>query len=389
MGYFMDMHTDSCVAEHHGDDPLLVSGAGKSGSDVVHGTAGNDRMTGGAGTDYLYGDDGKDKLTGSAGDDFLSGGAGADFINGSAGIDEASYAGSSEAIVIDLDRDIAEGGDATGDSLKNIEAVLGTIFDDYIMGDRGENFFHGSGGRDSLFGAAGDDWLDGGDGDDFLVGGEGDDTLRSGQGADTIEGGEGFDTLTFWSSGEGVAVDLRLGRGFGGDANGDTYAGIEAVKGSRDHGDSLVAHDKGAVLKGYGGDDHLIGGAGADDLNGGLCCDTLEGGDGKDMLFGEDGADTLDGGDGDDLLTGGWREDILTGGGGADQFKFRKGDGADTITDYEAGLDRIVFCDGETTWRDIRTVEEEGDTIIYYGDGDSILVEDATAGEVWEMFKFF
>ena len=49
------------------------------------------------------------------------------------------------------------------------------------------------------------------------------------------------------------------------------------------------------------------------------------------------GADTLTGGDGDDVLKGRKGDDTLAGGKGNDTFRFRPGNGADTITDFETG----------------------------------------------------
>lgn len=72
----------------------------------------------------------------------------------------------------------------------------------------------------------------------------------------------------------------------------------------------------------------------------------FKGSTGKDVFTGYDhddrlksgaGNDVLDGGKGDDLIQGGAGNDKLTGGEGADTFVFAKGDGKDTITDFEAG----------------------------------------------------
>ncbi len=49
-------------------------------------------------------------------------------------------------------------------------------------------------------------------------------------------------------------------------------------------------------------------------------------------------------GAGPDRIDGRAGDDTLTGGGGADRFVFRPGDGADTITDFAFGLDRILFA---------------------------------------------
>ena len=69
----------------------------------------------------------------------------------------------------------------------------------------------------------------------------------------------------------------------------------------------------------------------------------------KDLLDNraDGGDDTLNGGKGDDVLFGGAGNDTLTGGEGADQFVFlaNSNNGNDVITDFQAGVDKVVFAD--------------------------------------------
>jgi Ca2+-binding RTX toxin-like protein len=204
--------------------------------------------------------------------------------------------------------------------------IDGTNFNDNLYGSGGPDEIHGRFGNDSLFGAGGNDWLfgeqgndylAGGAGDDLLDGGTGDDTLVGGSGADTLIGGEGFDTASYASSFQSVFVDLATNTGVFGDAQGDTFSGIDKVVGSS-FSDGLFADDSGVVLDGGAGDDLLIGGAGWDVLVGGTGHDTLEGGLGLD---------------------------VLTGGAGADHFVFNRGDGHDLVTDFQQGVDKIVLGD--------------------------------------------
>jgi Ca2+-binding RTX toxin-like protein len=74
----------------------------------------------------------------------------------------------------------------------------------------------GGNGADQLFGIEGSDTLKGGGGNDRIVGGAG---------ADVLSGGSGVDTLDYTFSAITVSVDLAIGRGFGGDAEGDTFSG--------------------------------------------------------------------------------------------------------------------------------------------------------------------
>lgn len=89
------------------------------------------------------------------------------------------------------------------------------------------------------------------------------------------------------------------------------------------------------------GDDTVNGGLGSDTIDGGIGNDWLIGEAGADRLTGGIGADRLQGGKGADILTGGAGNDALGGGAGADVFVFTGNTGADRITGFEDGLDRI------------------------------------------------
>jgi len=105
------------------------------------------------------------------------------------------------------------------------------------------------------------------------------------------------------------------------------------------------------LLNGGGGNDTVIGNTGNDIVMGEAGNDQLQGNDGIDILIGGAGNDNLNGGAGDDNLIGGTNndvlvgdagKDILTGGYGADTFVFVKStEGADIITDFAAGSDKI------------------------------------------------
>lgn len=147
------------------------------------------------------------------------------------------------------------------------------------------------------------------------IGGAADDTIAGGAARDRIDGQAGNDRLA-----GGAGQDLLRGR----------------------WGDD--------TLLGQAGADQVIGGGGADLATGGDGSDWIEGGDGNDTIFGGAGHDTLLGGAGNDRavggtardrIEGGTGDDTLTGGAQADLFIFRAGDGADQITDFQPGVDRI------------------------------------------------
>ncbi len=198
------------------------------------------------------------------------------------------------------------------------DTLFGSAGADEIHGRFGNDFLSGGGGNDWLFGEEGNDSLSGGAGNDRLDGGSGDDTLTGGAGADALIGGDGFDTANYASSFQSVYVNIATNTGVYGDAQGDTFSGIDKVIGSS-FSDGLFADDSGMVLGGGAGDDLLVGGAGLDVLNGGTGSDTLEGGLGLD---------------------------VLTGGAGADYFVFNRGDGPDLVTDFQQGIDKIALGDG-------------------------------------------
>lgn len=62
-----------------------------------------------------------------------------------------------------------------------------------------------------------------------------------------------------------------------------------------------------------------------------------------DYLAGTAGADVISGGHGNDFLEGGAGNDTLTGGRGADTFMIRANGGHDTVTDFNAGEDVVMF----------------------------------------------
>ncbi len=159
--------------------PLPVTNAGTPANNTLNGTANRDFMVGHRGDDTISGVGNADVLIGGQGDDLLEGGPEADRQNGGNGQDTASYASSGGAVTINLQSRIAQGGDAQGDHLRNIENVIG------------------SGGNDSLTGDTGDNILDGREGNDTLEGGLGDDTFR-------ILPNAGADTITDFEAGPGT-----------------------------------------------------------------------------------------------------------------------------------------------------------------------------------------
>ena len=129
---------------------------------------------------------------------------------------------------------------------------------------------------------AGNDELLGGAGDDRLYGGEGDDFLHGGIGADALDGGAGRDWADYSRADTRVEADLSTG-GTVGDAAGDSYVGMENLKGSK--------FDD--ILSGDAGLNHIDGGTGDDRIDAGAGDDRVRGGEGADAMTGGEGVDTL------------------------------------------------------------------------------------------------
>ncbi|MGL4813097.1 MAG: calcium-binding protein, partial [Beijerinckiaceae bacterium] len=142
------------------------------------------------------GDNSSDTIRLLDGNNVIEGRGGADFIYGGTGIDTASYESSEAGVSINLNSSFSQsGGDAENDFLHDIENIIGSELDDFIVGDGVANKLEGRSGKDFLSGAGGDDTLEGGAGNDTLKGGDGRDTLKGGVDNDKLDGGAGIDTL--------------------------------------------------------------------------------------------------------------------------------------------------------------------------------------------------
>ena len=224
-----------------------------------------------------------------------------------------------------------------------------------------ENFVAGS-GNDAVTGNDAANRLEGRAGDDTLTGGVGDDTLAGGNGADRLNGGPGGDTLWYGASDAGVHVDLAAGTARGGHAEGDTFASIEGLIGSR-HADTLTGGAGNDTLSGGGGADRLAGGAGFDWLRYGesdagvdvsIAAGTARGGHAAgdrfasiEGIIGSRHADTLTGGAGNEGLEGGAGSDRLDGGAGRDTLWYAASD-AGVHVDLGAGTARGGHAAGDT-----------------------------------------
>ena len=419
--------------------------------------------------DVLRGDSAANRLDGGAGDDTLAGGLGADTLAGGAGAhDLADYGSETADIAIDLSTQSGTGGSAQGDSLTGVEEVQGGSGDDTLTGDGFDNRLAGGSGDDVLRGTNGADTMDGGTGIDTadygfgfwgpgegvvinlgtgfaatgpaqgdvllgienvigtnqadqITGDAGDNRLEGGAGRDYLSGGSGGrDTAAYVHSSGAVSVDLAIGQGSGGDAEGDTLAGIDDLVGS-DGADTLAGNAGANLLVGGAGLDRLLGRGGADTLLGdgydeaSYLGDTvgvavslldgtgtggdaegdvltgirdLQGGNGNDTLTGDAGFNQLDGFVGDDLLIGGPGADVLLGGAGNDTVSYAGmqagidasiavGGASDGDLYYDNGIEAIIGGAGDDTLtgdhRANMLAGGEGDDILEGGVGNDLL----------------
>jgi Ca2+-binding RTX toxin-like protein len=325
---------------------------------IIKGNKWIDWLSGTDSHDFIYGYGASDLIWAGDGNDYVEGGDGADFMDGGDGEDTLSYIDyqpQKYAVPLGVHVSLTSGTGGPGweDTFSNFENIAGSNYSDHLWGDSGENWLLGWDDNDFLYGEGGDDHLLGLDADDELTGGGG---------ADQLDGGAGIDTAYYNSSSAGVHVSLLNGKGYYGDAAGDTFYEIENITGS-DHDDELWGDDKDNVLYGGDGKDLLKGGGGADTLVGSGGDDTAYYSDSPEYVyvkldgingFGSNGTAegdklawiaNVNGSDYDDTLEGDWEDNTLKGGKGDDDLQGHGG--ADTL-DGGKGVDTAQYVDSDT-----------------------------------------
>ncbi|MBL6954741.1 MAG: calcium-binding protein [Alphaproteobacteria bacterium] len=334
---------------------------GTSGDDILFGTAFDDWLDGLDGIDVLNAGDGQDGLSGGIGNDFLYGGAGDDWLNGGPGddlldggangpnVDTVDYGDSPSGVNINLATGTANDGWGGTDTLINIEGVVGSSFDDVLIGDGGYNWFrpgagndyvdaaggfdvlfysdpglngviidldagtaqgldafgnvfndivlnfeavHGSFGNDIITLAIGDGYAFGQAGNDEIYGQAGNNNLIGGSGDDILDGGADWDSVDYYDDGNDGFSAITQGAvvDLGAGTATDGWGGTDTLFNIESVGGSQLDD----VIVGDGNDNHLTGGAGNDNIDGAVGHDYVVGGSGNDNLTGGSGNDTLD-----------------------------------------------------------------------------------------------
>lgn len=115
-------------------------------------------LIGNAGNNQLLGTAFDDVIKAAGGNDILLGGLGNDVLNGGAGIDTASYANAAQGVYVSLALTTPQDTHGAGiDTLIGIENLVGSQFNDTLIGGIGDNVLTGGAGADRLSGRAGAD----------------------------------------------------------------------------------------------------------------------------------------------------------------------------------------------------------------------------------------
>lgn len=282
-GVVADLATQTMSNDGYGNSETFTSIEG-----LGSGTRFVDTLLGSDGVNILLGN-AEDTINGRGGDDLIQIGAsatGGGTFDGGDGIDTlniisdyladtngdgiAEVVPTTVGVIVNLGaptNQLQNDGNGRQATILNVENVGGTLFNDQLIGNAGNNTLTGSNGNDVLVGLGGNNILQGGAGSDTLV-----DIL--GGTNDALDGGEevdgttfGLDFVTYYNATlgtSGVTVSLALqgavqttGRGD------DTLTGIEGLAGTR-FADTLAGDDFDNALFGMGGAD-TINAAGGDD----------------------------------------------------------------------------------------------------------------------------
>lgn len=418
---------------------------GEANDDTLMGSAGDDLLDGGSGSsdtaDYRYatsgiavnlststgttsndGEGGSDTLLnieniiGSEFDDTIlvtygnvnnriAGLAGNDVMDGWGAYDTLDYSLSPGAISVNLTTGTASDGYGYTDTFSSFERVIGSLYNDTIIGNSFNNDIYDLGGSDNLDGGTGydilsyeyslygitlnadigvttdtnggtdsfinferyygsnyNDYIVGTSGADNLDGRNGDDILAGGAGNDFLAGHGGIDFADYRTAAGAVTANLSSGSASNdGDGGIDTLQNIEGIIGSA-YNDTLTGKSSDYdYLRGGAGNDVLDGGGGIDYLDYSMASSGVIVNLNTNTVTndGDGGVDTISN---LEILIGSAYDDILTqksgnivyGGAGNDAIymtgsgSIYAGTGDDTV--YAVGSANIYDEDGDDTY---------------------------------------
>jgi Ca2+-binding RTX toxin-like protein len=310
----------------------IEMGGSPTDANTIWGLGGDDTFTSGMGNNTFYG---------GAGDDWVTGWG----VNGTT---TAAYSGNFADYTFTKISDLVIKVSGNGEGTDTLTLVTTLKFADKSVDVSSLKFgstINGTAGNDSITGTPGDDEIYGLDGNDTIATGGGKDTVFGGAGNDSITiangcfatGGAGDDFITGNGtaiySGPRSAYTILLNQSYQItiSGNGEGTDSLEYISylqfadqtistvGLRSTSVTLTGTDGVDTLRGYNGDDRVVGRGGNDFLDGGNGGnDYIDGGDGDDNMWTVNGDDTLIGGAGNDTIYGGGGLNSISGGDGDD-----------------------------------------------------------------------
>ena len=285
--FTIDSRLTDSGPQQGGAKTVIINGSstGSTLIDLGSTSIGNAAITIGGGASTIITGGGNDTITANGlgngrtintngGNDTVLVGAGTGtVINGGTGINTLDLSLTGVAITASMAAGTATG---TGVSISfsNFQNLTSSAFNDTLTGTTG---------NDTIRGGDGADTINGNGGTDTLYGDAGNDVFTNPSAGTAYFGGSGVDRIDYSSETAALVIDLALGTGSGGSAQGSTYNSIEWV----------------------------VGGSGADQLTGGTADETLDGGPGNDRLVGGSGTNTLIGGTGSNDYIAGTGADLF------------------------------------------------------------------------------
>lgn len=212
------------------------------------------------------------RFTGGAGHDlFIVGGGTTNHIDGQGGVNTISYETVTNSIHVDLTAGTVTDSTGRNDTVTNVQNIIGTKYNDILMGNADDNTITGNGGDDVLIGMGGNN---------------------------TLIGGNGNSTASYEYATSGITADLRQtshqvsNNGFGGQ---DTLTRIQTLKGSQFNDHFTTGNGSITIYGGAGNDTFVVGG------------DTAS----RAVIYGESGNNTYIAGQGYNRYIGGTGTDIV------------------------------------------------------------------------------
>jgi len=300
---------------------------------IIDGGAGDDIIDGGAGDDKLYGSEGDDHISDTIGKNYFNGGAGSDTIDYSKmekGIDFRMNPQEETSLVKIKEID---GVLTVKDTVKDVENIIGTNYDDNIYTNEGNN---------------------------KIETGKGDDIISEGFGSNVVDGGEGSDTLDYSQIEGNITIDISK------TINQTIYDdGTNSIQTKYTNVENVI---------GTNYDDNITGNSSINEIKSGLGDDIIDGKEGDNRLFGQEGSDIINAGDGKNYVEDKFGNNTITLGHGGNEVRVEGGDNKITTGDGEDNIYLKNNTNEVSTGAGNDTVDGgSGTDIIEDGEGDDIV----------------